>query len=84
MSTLNLDQPAATPDPAGQPVVVHLVCCTPSRGLCGADVTNAAFMPDATPLNCTVCDATDEAGYPCGAILCRVRQWLRQHLGSAR
>lgn len=84
MTALDLEQPAAAPEPGGRHRIVHLVCCRPRRSLCGTDVTGCTFAPDATPLTCSVCDAVDEAGSPCGAILCRLRQWLRQHLGRAR
>lgn len=84
MSTLDLEQPPAAPEPVGQHRLVHLVCCSPRRGLCGDNVADLSYAPDATPVSCTPCDAADEAGDTCGAIFCRFRQWLRQHLGSAQ
>lgn len=75
---------AVAPAPARGDGHTHLVCCNPNRSLCNVDMSKAADMPDAAPLSCADCALIDERGDTCGGHLCRLRQWLRQHLGRAR
>lgn len=61
--------------------LVHLLCCRPLTALCGSDLTGKNDVPDTAVVTCSVCDAIDECGGPCGARLCRLRQWARQWFG---
>lgn len=61
--------------------LVHLACCRPNTGLCGADLTGKADVPDTAEVTCSVCDMIDEHDGTCGAWFCRLRQWARQRFG---
>lgn len=77
---------ALDPRPAPAPARgdTHLVCCRPNRSLCNIDMSQAGDVPDAAALTCADCSLIDESGDTCGAVLCRLRQWLRGTFGRPR
>lgn len=61
---------------------VHLYCCDRDRALCDKDISGEAFVAanDPTP-ECESCADFADAGLPCGAWLCRIRQAWRTARG---
>jgi hypothetical protein len=58
--------------------LIHLVCCNPGRGECGADTSTAAWLPalSGTSRDCVVCLELEQRP-TCGAWWCRPRRWWR-------
>jgi len=55
--------------------MVHTFCCNPHRTLCGEEMDEVEWLDDVDSPDCVVC--LDLQNKPCGALLCRFRQWWR-------
>lgn len=66
-------------DDSGDEWEAHLFCCDKLRALCGVSLADAVddFGPPDDDELCPDCRDVDAMDIPCGAPLCRVRQWWR-------
>jgi hypothetical protein len=76
VSALTVNLPEAVDEVYDDQGDVHLYCCRPDVALCGEDLADGEDT-DGEPADCIRCEVVAEAGVPCGAPFCRLRQRWR-------